>query len=404
MLTRIFHNVIVTKSFSLNQRSVETGLVSSRSSLRSSIAHVRPEYRHPKHPVTAFCGVFVQCLVMNPCSIFFNKSEKAVMPGANCAVYGCSACKGRNRGLSFFSIRQRKKQNSEWEQALIHSVNRCDKSFNIERATICSRHFAPECIVTTAGGKRSLVPGSLPTLLIPPRSVETPKSQPRKPPTERPPPQLPKTVAYYTFSEVRKAAEELPLPWIQISNMEQEIVVATVEDSMVKFKVSIKADFVTTVQVYGFSAPNETVNIENLKLNTFLTNLSCKCVCKGVISEPLQEFSALPRNDQNQLYFRHVICTSVGTHTSTVRSKCCVLLTENGQICEPCQYVERLLRMKEKRAIASKSSCIKTNHSLNLPREKLKDILKQTRKYSKAVEQKLKNFQKTLNCRKCRIK
>lgn len=140
---------------------------------------------------------------------------------------------------------------------------------------------------------------------------------------------------------------------------------------MLKFKVSIKADFVTTVQVYGFSAPNETVNIENLKLNTFLTNLSCKCVCKGVISEPLQEFSALPRNDQNQLYFRHVICRSVGTHTSTVRSKCCVLLTENGQICEPCQYVERLLRMKEKRAIASKSSCIKTNHSLNLPREKL---------------------------------
>lgn len=85
----------------------------------------------------------------------------------------------------------------------------------------------------------------------------------------------------YTVDKVQRAAKQLPIPWIQISNNEREIVVVVVENSMLKFRVSIKADFEPTFKVCGFSTPSGAANIENLKLNTFLTNLSCKYVCEG---------------------------------------------------------------------------------------------------------------------------
>ena len=50
----------------------------------------------------------------------------------------------------------------------------------------------------------------------------------------------------------------------------EEVVVAVVDDSSLKLKVTIKADFVATVQVYGLLAPDETDNIEKQSLKSFL--------------------------------------------------------------------------------------------------------------------------------------
>ena len=66
------------------------------------------------------------------------------MPGANCAIVGCPACKGRNKGLSFHRLPKLGK-NDEWRSNLIAKIGRQDKSFNPDKATICSRHFTKSC-------------------------------------------------------------------------------------------------------------------------------------------------------------------------------------------------------------------------------------------------------------------
>ena len=79
----------------------------------------------------------------------FHEQTKKKMPGSHCAIVGCTADSVKCRGLSFFSVRQRKPPNPKWELDLVHAVNRTDQSFNIERARICSRHFKPEFIQTS---------------------------------------------------------------------------------------------------------------------------------------------------------------------------------------------------------------------------------------------------------------
>ena len=43
----------------------------------------------------------------------------------------------------------KRKDNEEWERQLVRAVNRQDKSFNLKYAKICSRHFTPDCLVTS---------------------------------------------------------------------------------------------------------------------------------------------------------------------------------------------------------------------------------------------------------------
>jgi hypothetical protein len=136
---------------------------------------------------------------------------------------------------------------------------------------------------------------------------------------------MPGVVAYYMFSDVQQAADHLPLPWIKIHSTGEEVVVAVVDDSSLKLKVTIKADFVATVQVYGLLAPDETDNIEKQSLKSFLAKLNGKFICTGISNDSLQDFAELPGKHNNGIYFRHIICKSVDSQTSTVRSKTCNL-------------------------------------------------------------------------------
>ena len=67
------------------------------------------------------------------------------MPGGDfCCIVGCSACKKKNKHLSFHGL-PKKGANDTWRALLIKTINRADKSFNPDKAKICSRHFTDEC-------------------------------------------------------------------------------------------------------------------------------------------------------------------------------------------------------------------------------------------------------------------
>ncbi len=67
-----------------------------------------------------------------------------------CCVVGCSTSKVKNPALTFHAIKR--PRNPSWESDLIRIVNRCDKSFNRNRATICSRHFTRDCFTPENAG------------------------------------------------------------------------------------------------------------------------------------------------------------------------------------------------------------------------------------------------------------
>jgi hypothetical protein len=210
---------------------------------------------------------------------------------------------------------------------------------------------------------------------------------------ERPLPPVPEIVTYYNFQELQAASQILPAPWIRISVSEHKIVVGVLERSLVKLQVTITSDFVATVEVYGFPVPGETTTMENEKLHNFLAKLSSRIICQGVVNENLQGFANMP--SKGQLYFRHIVCKSSETYTSTVRSKDCLWL--DSELCKNCRYVETLLSKKHERAMSAKESEVSSHNPLKLTNEALKKVFKQTRKHSSAVENKLAKFRKELS-------
>ena len=76
------------------------------------------------------------------------------MPGANCCIVNCTtyASKTKYPQLSFFKVPSissaKTDQKKEWRSKLLHLINRADKSFNPERAFICSRHYTEDCFKT----------------------------------------------------------------------------------------------------------------------------------------------------------------------------------------------------------------------------------------------------------------
>ena len=94
-----------------------------------------------KHPVSREPA-------LSACSSAFH-SVFCLMGGSNCAVVGCGCCSSCNKGVTFNTFPKSGKNNEtdEWRRRLINAVSRADKSFNPDRALICSRHFEDSCFV-----------------------------------------------------------------------------------------------------------------------------------------------------------------------------------------------------------------------------------------------------------------
>ncbi|KAI8771576.1 Transposable element P transposase [Biomphalaria glabrata] len=323
------------------------------------------------------------------------------MGGANCAIVGCTATRSSCKGLSFFKLPKMDKtpEKDQWRSQLISCINRSDKGFNPNRATICSIHFKQTCIKTGTTGKKFLIPGSLPTELMP--TVETHKQIHRNPPVERSSPALAQKVAYYSFKEVKADAALINLPWCLIENSENAVVFGLFETdtSHLKYKVFFKLDFMTDIHIVGIPAPNLSQSYEGVKIKSYLDIILSKSICPGIRQKHLQALGSLPEK-KDQTYFRHILNkTDFGTnnfyHFSIIRSRHCLLLSDG--ICTHCKDSERLLQKKWNRAEMSKKTPLKLNCSMNSTCPlKLKDRLKNSRQENKILTKKIQCFNAVL--------
>ena len=76
------------------------------------------------------------------------KEKKGNASGAHCCIVGCHATQAKCRGLSFILIPRAglTTEQDRWRAALLHAVNRADKTFNPDKGKICSRHFEDGCL------------------------------------------------------------------------------------------------------------------------------------------------------------------------------------------------------------------------------------------------------------------
>lgn len=86
----------------------------------------------------------------------------------HCCVVGCKTTKEQNKELSFHKFPQQIPE--ELKNEIIAAIGRQnDASFNSTKATMCSRHYSPDCFILVAGpypGRR-LKKDCFPTLNLP---------------------------------------------------------------------------------------------------------------------------------------------------------------------------------------------------------------------------------------------
>ena len=99
------------------------------------------------------------------------------MPGANCSIFGCNV--SRNKvGIAIFKVAAGKDDYSaNWRSKLVDIITKnrvidsqLRKQIENRKLHICERHFTEDCL-NHHPSKTTLVPGSIPTLCLPQKSL-----------------------------------------------------------------------------------------------------------------------------------------------------------------------------------------------------------------------------------------
>ncbi|XP_014679242.1 PREDICTED: uncharacterized protein LOC106819095 isoform X2 [Priapulus caudatus] len=321
------------------------------------------------------------------------------MPGANCSIVECPACRTRHKGLSLHKIPSNTPQNAQWRQSIIHSVNRIDPSFNPDTAFICSRHSKEICFDTGPTGRRQLKHGSLPTEFMTSRSIETPKPPPRKEPAARKPPAQPELVQYYNIEDVKKDLVKIKAPWVVLPDIGSvdtiRIGQLDTEGSNIVLCVTIKNDLSVQICMYGFPVHCINVSVEKCRITKLLQDLDSRPKCYGIQEAHLQQFAEVPNS--GCLYYRHVTYISPTQCESTVRATTCQLLLEVGQQ-SPCHNCHNIIQsLKRKHATAVDEKPLGAKAPLHkLAKEKILRALRVSRQKEKRLNAEIHRIQKKL--------
>eukprot|EP00794_Sanderia_malayensis_P002206 gene2206-2512_t len=274
------------------------------------------------------------------------------MPGANCSIVNCTthASNAKYPQLIFFKVPSssaKTQQKKEWRSKLLHLINRADKTFKSERAFICSRRYTEDCFKTGNKGRKTLKTGSLSTLFLPQKSIETPKAKPRR-----------------DLSRYASSACSLPAPpelyrYTTFHDLQKDF--AKIQDT---WKILVKED------------------------NRWKT-------CKGVADPTTRRFTLHSQATGTVISDVKVIVTNTdGQSLMRVHGSSCAALILKGDICTECTKIE--VKLRRKIVLANEGS--KKPLAPNAPLKKVsKEKLTHAIKILRLKQKKLENTIKELN-------
>eukprot|EP00112_Aurelia_sp_Birch-Aquarium-sp1_P000217 Seg1018.19 transcript_id=Seg1018.19/GoldUCD/mRNA.D3Y31 product="hypothetical protein" protein_id=Seg1018.19/GoldUCD/D3Y31 len=284
------------------------------------------------------------------------------MPGANCCIVGCLTYADNSKypNLSFFRVPTSKSSVKsdlikDWRAKLLHIISRADKTFNAERAFICSRHFTKECIRTGKKGRRNLEVGSLPTEFLPKKSVETVKANPRRQLERNILTEVPELYRYRFLYELQKSLSKIQDRWKVLLCEEENVILGYIsKDGDVIIKVAVDEALEFTVAYLSLELPvNHPIykehkrSVAKIPIQWLLESFSALNKCNGITDLKLIEYGEQYILDRKHMcdYSSHKRKDD-GKISTALRSNTCLALISDVDVCEECKNVTKQLKRK----------------------------------------------------------
>ena len=214
---------------------------------------------------------------------------------------------------------------------------------------------------------------------------------------QRHPPPVPEKVAYWDIEDVKRDLHRIPLPWTVLTT-EVPLRIGIIEGTHINTLVVIDSGMTVHVTLDGIPLSKQ-YSMEKEKIPCLLNRIKSMTSCKGVTTAVLQSLAPLPSQDGMTSYYRHVKCSFRDghmVHTSTVRSTCCLGLTE-GEMCAQCTKAKVLLLRKAQRLDPNKNLPLSSKTPLQkVAKERLVIALKESRKSVRRLKKEKEMIEKRL--------
>ena len=229
------------------------------------------------------------------------------MPGANCSIFGCNV--SRNKvGIAIFKVAAGKDDYSaNWRSKLVDIITKnrvidtqLRKQIENRKLHICERHFTEDCL-NHHPSKTTLVPGSIPTLCLPQKSL--PSSS-----TTTKPRDSAETIAqkrsvllniaapapsfYKNYEDFLNRVHKLKLPeaWNIFSDINNvKILKQDGIHVLPHFEIIVDTELQFSVNVYMWKLPDDHKiyveykrTVRNITLSNLIISLSSYQLCNGI--------------------------------------------------------------------------------------------------------------------------
>ena len=291
----------------------------------------------------------------------------------SCAIFGCgtSENKKNEHGFSLFKLPARKTDfYIKWKSDILNVITKdriVDHNFkhliDNDRVWICEKHFKPEDIELTKTGKKTMMLQAIPCLHLPQKSHSRETSTPRKViskldiiTTPSPSSSSKLVSSSKRYSNVCKNIRELNEEKWTFSENLNNINLQYLEPGhyVPKYELIVERCLEFTIVVYGYLLP-DTHNLykinhrslSNTSIRSLVSEISKLVFCIGINKNnsslcTLHTVTLRPNCDE--MYEQH-------KHQIFYRSKNCVLLHGNEEVCNECEKVEKQLTSKENKML-----------------------------------------------------
>ena len=313
------------------------------------------------------------------------------MPGANCSIFGCNVSRSKS-GIAIFKIPSGDDDyNTKWREKLIHIITKdrvidhaLKKQITDRKLHVCEKHFPQSCVNYHAT-KTTLIPGSIPTLLLPEKSIPSSSTITKSRSSAEsislkrsslPVPEITHVVSYYKdFAEFQKRIMlvKLPASWHIVPDTNNiKIFNQDASHALPYIEVFVDTDLQFTVRVFMWKLPDDheiyvknSRTVRNITLSNLIHILTSYGLCTGISDVDAVKTTFIkhcipqitnPLFETDNLSFLP-ICQTVFNRCSG-----CQILVYSSK-CENCVMSEK----KEAKLVKRKSENIKTPAKLKHP-------------------------------------
>ena len=228
------------------------------------------------------------------------------MPGANCAIFGCSTSR-KTKGLAIFRVPTGDDEYSKtWRERIVNIITKdrvIDKGLKnqIDKRTLftCELHYPEEDLIRNES-RTTRIPGVVPTLNLPVKTCAS-KSFPERstssiskreeaiPSTSSTSCRM--TSCYNSFLEFKCRINKLKLPdgWVIKSSDPVQIFFYDNEYITPKFEIYINEDLSYNIRIFNWllSQEHDLISkyggsMNNITLSNLISSISSYSICEGV--------------------------------------------------------------------------------------------------------------------------